>query len=124
MTGDRLSTMAAEAPPRRNGELAFDEPWESRLFGVTMALCERGVVDWEEFRRRLIEEIARADAAHPDGSDGGYWHRWERALLTLISDGAVDLAELQRRADELAARPAGHDHDHDGGHGRSHHQGL
>jgi nitrile hydratase accessory protein len=114
--------MAAEGPPRRNGELAFDEPWESRLFGITMALCEREVVDWDDFRRQLIVEIARADAGHPDGSGGGYWHRWERALLAIVG-GAVDLRGLQRRADELAARPPGHDHGdhvHDGGHGSPH----
>ena len=26
------------APPRSNGELAFNAPWERRVFGVTMAL--------------------------------------------------------------------------------------
>jgi nitrile hydratase accessory protein len=96
-----------EAPPRRNGELAFDEPWESRLFGITMALCERGVIEWDEFRRRLIDEIARWDAAHPEGGPV-YWQRWEQALLGLLShEAAVDLADLQSRAAELS-----HDHHH------------
>ena len=31
------------APPRANGELVFAAPWESRVFGVTMALREAGV---------------------------------------------------------------------------------
>ena len=39
------------APPRRNGELVFAAPWERQLFGVTMALHERGVFAWGDFRR-------------------------------------------------------------------------
>ena len=30
------------APPRSNGELVFAAPWESRLFGMTLALHEAG----------------------------------------------------------------------------------
>ena len=30
------------APPRSNGELVFAEPWESRAFGVAVALARRG----------------------------------------------------------------------------------
>ena len=111
------SIEGAASPPRRNGELAFDEPWESRVFGITMALCERGVIDWEEFRRHLIAEISSWDAAHPEGGSV-YWQRWEQALMRVLSrDAAVDLTDLRRRAGELAARPSGHDHAHGHAHG-------
>ena len=54
----RLDEDGAAAPPRENGELAFSAPWESRLFGLTMALVEAGRLDWEAFRGRLIGAIA------------------------------------------------------------------
>ena len=50
------------AIPRRNGEPVFNEPWESRVFGAAVALCERGLFEWDEFRDRLIAEIASAGA--------------------------------------------------------------
>ena len=52
-----LPTEGPEAPPRRNGELVFEAPWESRAFGMAVALCEQGLFEWEEFRRCLIAEI-------------------------------------------------------------------
>ena len=51
MTGD-------EALPRRNGELVFEEPWEGRAFGLAVAMNERGVYDWADFRDRLVAETA------------------------------------------------------------------
>ena len=44
--------------PRRNGELVFAEPWESRAFGLAMTLNAGGVFDWEEFRQHLIRAVA------------------------------------------------------------------
>src|SRR5262249_16430015 len=41
------------APPRDNGELVFAAPWESRAFGLALALNEAGLIDWEEFRQAL-----------------------------------------------------------------------
>ena len=39
------------ALPRRNGELVFQAPWESRAFGVAIALHDAGAIDYEAFRR-------------------------------------------------------------------------
>ncbi len=43
--------------PRKNGELVFQTPWESRVFGIAVTLCEQDVFEWEEFRQSLITEI-------------------------------------------------------------------
>lgn len=77
--------------PRRNGELAFDAPWQSRAFGMAAAVVEtRLAMDWEPFRRELIAAIA-ADEQRP------YWESWTVALeRLLVSTGLVS-------ADELAA---------------------
>ena len=103
------------APPRHNGELVFEAPWESRVFGVTMALFERGAFTWEEFRERLIAEIGRweddTEAGRKSTADWCYYARWQAALESLLSDkGMFDPAELESRSDAYAQRPAGHDH--------------
>jgi nitrile hydratase accessory protein len=101
------------APPRRNGELVFAAPWESRLFGVTLTLCERGVFAWEEFRRLLIDEIARWDAGGHPPETWSYYARWQAAFERLLAaKGLCAGGEIAARVRELAARPAGHDHEH------------
>jgi nitrile hydratase accessory protein len=102
------------APPRKNGELVFAAPWESRLFGVTLTLCERGVFAWEEFRRLLVDEIARWDAGGHSPAGCSYYGCWQVAFERLLAaKGVCAGAELEARVHELAARPAGHEHDHD-----------
>ena len=101
------------APPRSNGELVFEAPWESRLFGVTVALAEAGQFEWSEFQQRLIGAVGRWEAEHPDGEGYRYYERWAEALESLLGDrGIVAPDSVGERAAELAGRPAGHDHDH------------
>ena len=47
MSESVLDVEGPAAPTRRNGELVFDAPWQSRLFGVTMALRERDLFAWD-----------------------------------------------------------------------------
>jgi nitrile hydratase accessory protein len=107
---DFLEGQGPAAPPRRNGELVFAAPWESRVFGATVALQAAGVFTWEDFRRRLIAAIARGEA--PGGGDGrGYWASWLAALEAVLAEAGVCAShELDARADRLAARTPGHDH--------------
>lgn len=100
------------APPRRNGELVFEAPWEGRVFGVTLALHEQGRFVWDEFRDRLIAAIARADGTVAQGEPApSYWACWLTALEGLLeAKGLCSDAALDARAKTLAARPAGHDH--------------
>jgi nitrile hydratase accessory protein len=108
--GALLDAAGPAAPPRRNGELVFAAPWESRIFGVTLALHEAGVFGWEEFRQRLIAEIAERERGH--GAAGwSYWVCWLAALEGLLAAKKLcDAPELDARVRALAARPAGHDH--------------
>jgi len=97
------------APPRLNGELVFEAPWESRVFGVTLALHEQGQFTWDEFRDRLIAAIARADAVRD--MPPRYWACWLSALEALLdAKGLCGGDAVSALAAALAARPAGHDH--------------
>jgi nitrile hydratase accessory protein len=99
-----LATTGPAAPPRSNGELVFEAPWESRAFGVAVALNETGALDYERFRATLIEEIA--------ASDGAYYERWAAALeRVLVAGGVVSEDELDARAAALEHEWS-HDHHH------------
>ena len=111
MADRSLALAGLAAPPRRNGELVFGAPWESRLFGVTLALCEAGLFEWEEFRRLLCDEIRAWEAeSHPEESFR-YYALWQAAFERLLAAKRLCTApELESRARALAARPEGHDH--------------
>ena len=114
-----LDAQGPTAPPRANGELVFAAPWESRVFGLTLALCEEGAFEWEEFRSLLIDEIGRWEASHADSgghSDAPHYHYYERWLAAFErlaeAKGLCSIAQLDERAAAYAARPHGHDHEH------------
>jgi len=104
MGDDRLPAIDAEgpaAPPRRNGELVFQEPWEGRAFGLAVTLQDEGVLPWETFRDRLIAAIAEADRDPTAGK--GYYENWLGALeRVLIDGGLLTTEEIGRRARQFA----------------------
>jgi nitrile hydratase accessory protein len=110
------------APPRSNGELVFAEPWESRAFGLAMALSASGVFEWEDFRQQLIAAIAEAEPDATEEEPYSYYRCWLSALERVLdAGGVVSTEQLLHRAEELGSRPAGHDHGHDhGGHDHDH----
>jgi nitrile hydratase accessory protein len=88
------------AIPRRNGEPVFNEPWESRVFGMAVGLCERYLYDWDEFRERLIAEISSADARHEDST---YYERFIRVLQRLMVEKQICIdGEIDKRAAAFA----------------------
>jgi nitrile hydratase accessory protein len=117
-----LETAGPAAPPRDNGELIFAAPWESRAFGLALALREAGCIDWEDFRQALISEIGSWQASQPDSGGWSYYGCWLRALERLTGQrGLVTAGDLRDRVAALAARPPehgpgvlAHDHDHAG----------
>jgi uncharacterized membrane-anchored protein len=64
--------------PRRNGELAFDAPWQCTVFALAAAVIEHAFGgDREPFRQQLIQAIA----AEPDRP---YWESWTAALEAVV----------------------------------------
>ena len=94
-----LDADGAAAPPRANGELAFQEPWQSRLFATTMAACDAGLIDYDAFRHRLIAQVER----HESDGPGDYWSAWQDAFEAITREpGAVGDRELAIRAAAFA----------------------
>jgi nitrile hydratase accessory protein len=81
------------APPRRNGELVFEAPWQGRAFGMAVGAVERLGLEWKAFQQRLIAEIA----AHPDAP---YYDSWVAALEQLVLDYSAVTAEEMDAARE------------------------
>jgi nitrile hydratase accessory protein len=75
-----------EAPRRADGELVFEAPWQGRAVAMALGLVERLGVGWEEFRRRLVAEIA----AQPERP---YYESWLAALESLAADHGVEVPE-------------------------------
>ena len=92
MNTDLLDADGVAAPPRRNGELVFEAPWQSRVFGLCAAIvetCFEG--DREPFRRQLIAAIA-ADPDRP------YWESWMVALeKLLLAADLIDAHSIEKR---------------------------
>ena len=97
----------AGASPRRNGELVFEAPWQSRVFGLCAAVVETCFEDHREpFRQRLIAAIA----GEPDRP---YWDSWTIALQQLALDaGLVDELEIEKRIG-MSGQPHGRDQTED-----------
>ncbi len=94
------------SPPRDNGEIVFEAPWERRVFGLTLALCRSGACDWESFRQRLIGRIGEDETRL-------YWTSWAAAFEDVLAVTAtLAPAELDARHQAFLARPPGHDHRH------------
>ena len=82
-TAALIESMAGpEAPRRADGEMVFEAPWQGRAVAMALGLVERLGVGWEEFRRRLIDEIA----AQPERP---YYESWLAALESLAADNGV-----------------------------------
>lgn len=90
------------AVPRRNGEPVFDAPWQSRAFGMVLALHEQGHYPWNDFKARLIDQITRADrnASNPDAP--GYYDHFVAAFTRLlVENDFLDEGDLDRRTREF-----------------------
>ena len=112
-SGEKFALEGPLAPPMANGELAFAEAWQGRVFGMAWALCESGCFEWREFQASLIEAIARHDESQNAAQDEeyAYYDRFQEALeALLIAKGLATGVGLESRHQALAERPHGHDH--------------
>ena len=82
------------APPRSNGELVFQAPWEGRAFGLAVAMNHDGRYEWKDFAGNLTAEIAEGEKS---GASQAYYEQWLAALEKLaISSGMVSTKRAGR----------------------------
>ncbi len=95
-----IADMAGEvALPRKSGDLVFQDPWEGCVFAMAVALCEQGYYKWDEFRDRLIAEIASAEHNQAGST---YYERWLAAFETLLAEKSLlTKEEMEARTTQL-----------------------
>lgn len=98
------------ALPRKNGELVFDAPWESRAFGMAVALYGQEGYDWEEFRGRLISRIGDWERSGQDERAAwDYYRHWLASFEALVkARGLLSEEEIRERTAEFVARDEHH----------------
>lgn len=101
MTGVDVLDGSPASPPRDNGEIVFEAPWQSRAFGVVISLVEDAFFSWEEFRTQLIVVIEEWDAQ--DDGDRPTWHYYECWLEALERVLQTRSHFKGRELDDLAA---------------------
>ena len=84
-------TEGAAAPPRRNGELVFEEPWHARAFGLCVSVLEREGLAWADFRAHLVAAIEAGGPATP------YYDAFAVALEGFVADRLALTAQDSRR---------------------------
>ena len=103
-------------PPMANGEVVFEAPWQSRVFGMAVTLAERGLYDWSDFQQALIEEVTRWDieqgsTAASHDNEYPYFELFQNALTNLIvANLHLVPGEVENLAQDFASLPHGHDH--------------
>ena len=108
-----LDIEGTAAPPRVNGEMVFEAPWEGRAFGLVMTLCERNVIEWEVFREQLIGAIARWESAPESKPEWSYYACWLAAAEHVLTQtGLLESAEIESLFQTFIERAHGHDHHH------------
>lgn len=105
-----MSTLTGPAIVADAEAAVFAEPWEARAFAIAVTLSGGKRFSWDEFRDRLIAEIAHADAAHEGAATSNtgeqYYECWLAALeQVLCAKSLLDGEEIDRRAAAIAASP-------------------
>ena len=92
----------ADVIPRKSGEPLFRAAWEKRAFGIAVALCEKGLIPFDDLRWRVAAAISTWERANQDHElRFSFFERWLLALERLVVDrNIVSREELQRRASE------------------------
>jgi cobaltochelatase CobN len=101
-SGERIDSLSDDlAVPRSNGEMVFEAPWQGRIFGMAVTMCDDRQFAWNDFRDRLMSEIS---AAEEHGDASGYYERWLASFERfLLEEGVISAAELDARTAEYAA---------------------
>ena len=93
--------------PRKNGELVFEAPWQARALGMAVALSEQGLYRWDDFRSRLVAEIAEAtEHAHDqeESAATSYYESWLASLEhILVETGICSPREIEQRVAEFSS---------------------
>lgn len=64
--------------------LTFDTPWSARLFGMTLAVSQKGLFTLQQFQAALIERIDKVEKVGCINTEEEYYTCWLEALQDLL----------------------------------------
>jgi nitrile hydratase accessory protein len=103
---EHLGVDGLGAPPRSNGELVFEAPWESRVFGMAVALSDDGAFTLPDFQQSLIGAIADWESLGKPSESFRYYECWLIALERLIAARLpIPSSDIDQRAADFLPRP-------------------
>lgn len=96
--------MAHDIPGLGGHDPHFFEPWQAKVFALTVHLHDRGTFTWTEWVDHFAPRIGGAaplpDAATPAEHAGDYYRSWLAALSDLLAArGMAEAATLRAMAD-------------------------
>ena len=97
-----------EGLPRKNGELVFEMPWESRAFGLAVSLSDAGVVEWPKFREALVTAIKESER---DKDGRSYYQQWLSALEKVALEKGLVTEESMNGRMSWLEEESRHGHD-------------
>ena len=80
-------------PPMANGEVIFEEPWQGRVFAMTILLNKAGLFSWDEFQSELILTSKQWDREGDKSEDYRYYERFSDALNSLLGKKGIVAGE-------------------------------
>lgn len=96
--------------PRENGELIFENPWESKVFAMAVILFKEGVYTWNQFNEEFVKKIGEHESKNPQTEAvSQYYHNWMEAFEKILLDKDIITQEqLDKRSDEFATGKRNH----------------
>ncbi len=111
MSVSDLMNASAAIPTGGDGPV-FAEPWQAKVFAMTLQAHEAGLFSWPEWADALGKELAKDNDLPADEQPIGYYDHWLTAFESLLEGkdvaGPGVLAELKSAWDKAArATPHG-----------------
>lgn len=108
-----VEDLVCDTPGGREGEMAFEEPWEIRAFAIAVAAHRAGHFHWDQFQSALVASIEKWEAAGGSSQDGSwsYYTHWVTALeIVMANAGALPVGDLDDRTASVLATTATANH--------------
>ncbi|GAA0783910.1 nitrile hydratase accessory protein [Roseibium denhamense] len=86
------------------GAPVFSEPWQARVFAMTLQAHQAGAFTWAEWTRALGAELAKPGTGTQD--ETGYYGHWLAAFEALLSDKGVAAKNVLQETQEAWDRAA------------------
>ncbi|MGA9870520.1 MAG: nitrile hydratase accessory protein, partial [Rhodococcus sp. (in: high G+C Gram-positive bacteria)] len=79
-----IDALVCGLPAARDGDKAFDEPWQIRAFAIAISAHEAGEFEWAAFQGALIESIRSWEEHNDTDATFSYYEHWVHALEVVL----------------------------------------